>query len=70
MITVSANAIEIARDGAVAKFARRAGRWNALAAFVVTLLEAIATLLLLRFVWRVVRRGLSRLVGGRREAAA
>ncbi len=64
------DSIEIARDGAVAKFARRQLRWNALVAFVVTLLEALATLLMLRFLWRLVARVFRRMRGGRRELAA
>ena len=46
------DSIEIARDRAIAKFHRREQRWTALPAFVVTLLEAIMTLLLMRFIWR------------------
>ena len=57
------DSIEIARDRAIAKFHRREQRWTALPAFVVTLLEAIMTLLLLRFIWR----GLLRAVGGLRQ---
>jgi HAE1 family hydrophobic/amphiphilic exporter-1 len=44
--------IEIWRDRVVAKFQRRADRWHPAPAFAVTLLEAFATLLLLRFIWR------------------
>ncbi len=67
------DSIEIWRDRAVAKFRRRAERWHAAPAFVVTLLEAIATLLLLRFVWRVLWRGARWLVArtfGRRALPA
>ena len=64
------DSIEIARDGAAAKFARRELRWNALVAFVVTLLEALATLLMLRFLWRLVARVFRRMRGGRRELGA
>jgi HAE1 family hydrophobic/amphiphilic exporter-1 len=46
------DSIEIARDRALAKFQRRAQRWHVAPAFVVTLLEAFATLLLLRLLWR------------------
>ncbi len=46
------DSIETSRDRAVAKFARRAKRWNPFLAFVVTLGEAVLTLLMLRFVWR------------------
>ena len=51
------DSIEIARDRAAAKFRRRAGRWPVAVAFAVTLLEAIATLVLLRLVWRTLKAG-------------
>ncbi|WP_280152480.1 efflux RND transporter permease subunit [Piscinibacter sp. XHJ-5] len=51
------DSIEIARDRALAKARRRAERWNVAVAFVLTLLEAIATLLVLRWVWRLLMRG-------------
>ncbi len=57
------DSIETSRDRAVAKFAERAQRWNPFLAFVVTLGEAVLTLLLLRFVWRAL---LSLLGKGRR----
>ena len=57
------DSIEIARDRAIAKFHTREQRWTALPAFVVTLLEAIMTLLLMRFIWR----SLLRAVGGLRQ---
>jgi HAE1 family hydrophobic/amphiphilic exporter-1 len=50
------DSIEIARERALAKFRRRETRWNSLFAFVVTLGEALATLLLMRAVWRILRR--------------
>ena len=57
MIPSFYDSVEIARDRAVAKYQRRAGHWNSAFAFVVTLLEAILTLLLLRMVWRLLARG-------------
>ncbi len=57
------DSIEIKRDGALAKFRRRALRWNALVAFVLTLGEALATLLGLRLVFRLLRALLRRLGG-------
>ena len=45
------------RDRFVAKLQGRAQRWNPALAFVVTLVEAVLTLLLVRFVWRCVKRG-------------
>jgi HAE1 family hydrophobic/amphiphilic exporter-1 len=56
------DSIEIARDRMFAKYRRREAAWGAagpLLAFVVTGLEAVATLLMLRFIWRL----LARLVG-------
>jgi hydrophobic/amphiphilic exporter-1 (mainly G- bacteria), HAE1 family len=50
------DSIENARDAAIAKFLRRDARMNSLLAFVLTLLEALATLLGLRWIWRVVAR--------------
>ncbi len=67
------DSIEISRDGMLAKFGRRALRWNAFAAFVVTFVEAVLTLLMLRFVWRMVVRLFGRAwqrLRGRRAAAA
>ncbi|MCX9158525.1 efflux RND transporter permease subunit [Niveibacterium sp. 24ML] len=47
------DSIEISRVSAMAKYRARAARYNPFLAFVVTLAEAFATLLLLRFVWRM-----------------
>jgi hydrophobic/amphiphilic exporter-1 (mainly G- bacteria), HAE1 family len=57
------DSIEIARDRAVAKFHARAARWNAFAAFVVTLIEAILTLLLVRVVYRLLKKLFGRAAG-------
>lgn len=46
------DSIEIAREHALAKFTLRKVRWNPLAAFAATLLEALFTLLFVRFVYR------------------
>lgn len=46
------DSIEVMRDGALAKFHRRAAQRPALIAFVITALEAILTLLLVRFLYR------------------
>ncbi len=67
------DSIELARDGAVAKFGRRAERWNPFVAFVLTGLESVATLLGLRALWRLPRRALQWLARRRgtvRPAAA
>jgi HAE1 family hydrophobic/amphiphilic exporter-1 len=55
------DSIEVARDRALAKFRAREQRWNTALAFVLTLLEAVAALLLLRLVWRLLGGGLARL---------
>ena len=57
------DSIETSRDRAVAKFKARALRWNAFFAFVVTLLEAVLTLTMLRMVWRLLMSGIGRLRG-------
>jgi hypothetical protein len=49
------DSIEIARDRAIAKFHARAARRNPFTAFVLTFGEALLTLLLLRFLYRLVR---------------
>ena len=62
------DSIEISRDGALAKFHAREQRWNPFFAFVVTVLEALCTLVLLRWLWRMLKRAAGFVT--RREAAA
>jgi hydrophobic/amphiphilic exporter-1 (mainly G- bacteria), HAE1 family len=60
------DSIEIARDRMFAKYRRREAAWGAagpLLAFVVTALEAVATLLMLRFIWRLLARLVGRALG-------
>ncbi len=67
------DSIEQSRDRMVAKFGSRALRWNAFFAFVVTGIEAVLTLLLLRWLWRGLRRTLAwarARAGGRPVVAA
>jgi HAE1 family hydrophobic/amphiphilic exporter-1 len=64
------DSIETWRDRAIAKFHRRAERRNVALAFVLTLLEALLTLLLLRFVFRTLLRGGRRVFKGRGPAEA
>ncbi len=59
------DSIEIARDRALAKFRRRVPRITVVGAFVVTLVEAVLTLLLVRFLFRL---ALWPFVGRRRRA--
>ena len=47
------DSIEISRDRMKAKFQRRAKRYNPLLAFLVTMVEALLTLVLVRFVYRM-----------------
>ncbi|TFV87907.1 efflux RND transporter permease subunit, partial [Oxalobacteraceae bacterium OM1] len=55
--------IEIARDRMFAKFHRRSERWNFAFAFIVTFVEAILTLLFVRFIYRLVVRAFMRVTG-------
>jgi HAE1 family hydrophobic/amphiphilic exporter-1 len=57
------DSIEIARDGVVAKYSRREEQRGPFLAFLLTGLEAVATLLMLRFVWRLLARGVNRVRG-------
>ena len=50
------DSIEVSRDRMVAKFKRRDERWNTFTAFMVTFLEALATLVFLRALWRLLAR--------------
>jgi multidrug efflux pump subunit AcrB len=64
------DSIEIARDRMVAKFHRRAARFSVVPAFVMILVEAILTLLLVRFVFRMIVKAGRFAFGFRRPAAA
>ena len=61
------DSIEIARDHALEKLRRRAPRFTLVGAFLLTLIEAVLTLLMLRFAYRMVMK-LVRRVSGRRVA--
>ncbi|HEY8050343.1 MAG TPA: efflux RND transporter permease subunit, partial [Ramlibacter sp.] len=50
------DSIEVSHDRMIAKFRRRQGERNAAIAFVLTFFEAIATLTILRYLFRAVRR--------------
>jgi HAE1 family hydrophobic/amphiphilic exporter-1 len=63
------DSIELMRDHLIEKFQRRAAARNTAWAVLVTGLEILATLVLLRMLWRSVM-GLVRRVSGRRAAAA
>jgi HAE1 family hydrophobic/amphiphilic exporter-1 len=57
------DSIEISRDRAFAKFRRRNQRMNPAFAFILTLGEAFLTLILVRFVYRLVMKGVARIRG-------
>ena len=57
------DSIEIARDRMVAKFGRRSERSNPFFAFVLTFVEAVLTLVLVRFLWRLVKWVVLKLLG-------
>jgi len=59
------DSIEIARDRALAKFQRRVPRFTVLGAFVMTLIEAVLALVLVRFVFRLIVKA-GRFATGRR----
>lgn len=62
------DSIEIARDRMVAKFHRRAARFTAVPAFVMTFVEAILALVLVRLVYRLIVKA-GRLALGRERPA-
>ncbi len=62
------DSIEIKRDRMWAKFQWRAGRYNVLLAFVVTFVEALLTIVLVRFVFRMLKL-LFNLAMGRKKMA-
>jgi HAE1 family hydrophobic/amphiphilic exporter-1 len=63
------DSIENARDGAIAAFRRRAARWNVAVGFVLTLVECVLTLLILRAVWRLLWRAVGWARGNKAKAA-
>ena len=63
------DSIEISRERAIAKFHRREQRMNPFLAFVLTFVEAILTLLLVRFLYRLARRGGARVTRGKGKLA-
>jgi len=63
------DSIEIARDRMIAKYGRRAERFHSVPAFLMTLVEAILTLTMVRLVFRAIVR-LGRFVLGRGRGKA
>ena len=64
------DSIEIAHDRMIAKFRRRDERWNTFVAFVVTFVEAIFTLVFLRFTYRMILTAINWSRTRRRSKAA
>ena len=64
------DSIEIARDRMVAKFHRRAARFTAVPAFVLTFIEAILTLVVVRLVFRLIVKAGRFALGRGRPATA
>jgi hypothetical protein len=56
MVPTFYDSIEVARDRMVAKFQMRALKWNALFAFIVTLIEALLTLTFIRLIYRLLKK--------------
>jgi multidrug efflux pump subunit AcrB len=63
------DSIEIAKDRMGAKFHRRTARFTALPAFVMTFVEAILTIVMVRFVFRMIVKA-GRFATGRRDGTA
>ncbi|MRW94293.1 MMPL family transporter [Duganella sp. FT80W] len=63
MVPTFYDSIEISKDRMLAKFGRRAERWSAAPALLVTLIEALLTLTLLRFCYRMVMKLVHKLTG-------
>jgi hypothetical protein len=64
------DSIEINKDRAIAKFHRRSQRWTAAPALLVTLLEALLTIVFVRWVFRMIMLAVHKVTGrGGRQAA-
>ncbi|SFV01904.1 efflux RND transporter permease subunit [Pseudoduganella namucuonensis] len=57
------DSIEIARDRALAKYHRRAGRWPVVVAFLMTFVEALLALTFVRMVFRALKWGVLKATG-------
>ncbi len=64
------DSIEIARDRMMVKMPRRMAVRNSLLAFVMTMLEAVFTLLFIRFIYRMIVKLFYAITGRNRKAAA
>jgi HAE1 family hydrophobic/amphiphilic exporter-1 len=68
MVPTFYDSIEINKDRAIAKFHRRSARWSAAPAMLVTLVEALLTLVFARWVFRTVMLLVGKLTGRGRKA--
>jgi HAE1 family hydrophobic/amphiphilic exporter-1 len=64
------DSIEITRDSAIAKYRSREIRWNSLAAFFVTLVEALLALTFVRLIYRSLKKLVLMLKGTNKVAGA
>jgi hydrophobe/amphiphile efflux-1 (HAE1) family protein len=70
MVPTFYDSIEINKDRAIAKFHRRSQRWTAAPALLVTLLEALLTIVFVRWVFRMIMLAVHKVTGrGGRQAA-
>ncbi|AVR96072.1 efflux RND transporter permease subunit [Pseudoduganella armeniaca] len=69
MVPTFYDSIEITRDRMFAKFGRRAQRWNVAVATVLTAIEVILALTLIRLVYRLLKALVMKLTGRRRPPA-
>jgi hypothetical protein len=62
------DSIEIARDGALAKYQCRAAHWNAPLAFFLTIAEALFALVLVRWMYRLIAKLITGFTGREKQA--
>jgi HAE1 family hydrophobic/amphiphilic exporter-1 len=63
MVPTFYDSVEISKDRMVAKFGRRAARWPAAVALLVTFVEALLTLIFVRFVFRMIMKLVYKVTG-------
>ncbi len=64
------DSIEITKDSMIAKFHARSERWNSAVAFLMTFVEAILALIFVRLVYRLLKKLLGMVTGGRQPKTA
>ena len=70
MVPTFYDSIEISRDAAVAKFRRRAASRHVVVAFLLTFVEAILTLIFVRYIYRMLKKLVLLLTGRGKRARA